>query len=340
MNVNLISDTVTKPTRAMLETMFSAAVGDDVLDQDVTVKNLEYRVAGMFGKQAAIFCPSGTMTNQIAVNLHTNPGDLIIGEKNFHIYNYEVGGAAALSGVTTYLLDGVRGKFSVEMLNAVPEDDGLHFCRPRLVCIENTTNRGGGACWDWSEMKSISDYCKGHGLKCHLDGARVFNAITEKGYTPLDLGEIFDTISICFSKGLGAPVGSMLLGREGEISKAKKIRKRWGGGMRQSGYLAAAANYALGHHIERLKEDHKKAKELEKVLETLPCVRSVSQVETNIVLFYLDLSYDKHSFLDKLKQNGIEITDMGNDQLRMVTHLDITDDMLSYVVDTLRRDFR
>ena len=338
MDVNLISDTVTKPTKEMLDAMFSASVGDDVLDQDITVKKLERKIAAMFGKEAAIFCPSGTMTNQLAVNLHTKSGDLIIGEKDCHIYNYEVGAAAALSGVTTYLIDGDRGKFTANQISSIPEDDGLHFCQPRLVCIENTTNRGGGVCWDWKEMKEISDYCRENGLKCHLDGARFFNAMIEKSYNPLDIGPLFDTISICFSKGLGAPVGSVLLGTSKKIARAKKTRKRWGGGMRQSGYSAAAAIYALDHHIKRLKDDHRRAKELEKNLQSLSYVKTVIPVETNIVLFFLDPKYDKLSFLKKLSDKGIIVTNMGNNKLRMVTHLDFTDDMLAYVLDVLKGD--
>lgn len=336
MEINLISDTVTKPTPPMLEAMMSAKVGDNVLGQDPTVRDLERKMSQLFGKEAAIFCPSGTMTNQIAVNLNTQPGDLIAGHKECHIYHYEVGGVAALSGVTMHLLDGEGGKFSVDRMD-IPEDDGLHTSTLKMICLENTVNRLGGVCWSMEEMMRISRYCKDENLICHLDGARVYNAIVEKGYKALEVGCLFDTISICLSKGLGAPVGSVLLGTEKQISEAVKIRKRWGGGMRQSGYLAAAGIYALDHHVDRLREDHEKAKALGKVLRDLPCILSVADVETNIVIFCVcEEVLSVKAFTRKLADVGIRISNMGGGTLRMVTHLDFTDDMMDYTVRVLK----
>ena len=337
MTINLISDTVTKPTEGMLQTMMTAEVGDDVFKQDPTVNELEAKAAKMFGMEAALFFPSGTMANQTAIKLHTQPGDQMICDKWAHVYNFEGGGAAFNSGVTCALIDGNRGMFTAEqVLEKIHPSDNIHLAHSSLVAIENTTNKGGGACWDFEEIKRIKKVVSDHGLSLHLDGARLFNALVAKGETPKQYGEIFDTISICLSKGLGAPVGSLLLGSEKHIAKALRIRKLFGGGMRQAGYLAAAASYALDNHVVRLVEDHNKAKALGTALENSSFVKKVEPIETNIVIFYAADGIDENEFVKELERQGILIIGMGEGKLRMVTHLDFTDDMLSKVVTAIK----
>ncbi|MEA3443876.1 MAG: GntG family PLP-dependent aldolase [Bacteroidota bacterium] len=328
MKINLISDTVTKPTPAMLRAMFNAEVGDDVFKTDPTVNALEAKVAKMFGKEAAIFCPSGTMTNQIAVKVHTQPGDLVITDKLAHVYNYEGGGIAVNSGATCKLLDGDRGRFTAEqVILAIPPDD-VHFPQPSLITVENTTNKGGGACWKFSELNKLQKLSIKHNLAFHLDGARLFNALVEKNESTFQYGQLFDTISICLSKGLGAPVGSVLTGSEKQIKKAHQIRKIFGGGMRQAGYLAAAGIYALDHNIERLKDDHRRAQEIVGILKKLTFIKDIEPVETNIIIFYISDDIDEELFIMKMEEKEILLVSMGDRKLRMVTHLDFTDDML------------
>ena len=338
MEINLISDTVTKPTPAMLDAMFRAEVGDDVFKQDPTVNELEHYTAELFGKEAALFFPSGTMANQTAIKLHTQPADEVICDKWSHIFLYEGGGVAANSGVSCHLVDGDRGKITAEQVRKVINDpEFYHAPTTRLVSIENTTNKGGGACYELEELQKIKQVCVAHNLKYHLDGARLWNALVAKNQQPKDFGNFFDTISVCLSKGLGAPVGSVLVGSSAEIKKALRIRKLFGGNMRQSGYLAAAGLYALQNNIERLAQDHQRAKELGQVLTSTSWVKEVAPVETNIVIFTLQPSIDEKVVIDKLKQKSILITSMGQGKLRMVTHMDYRSVMHDYVLDVLNR---
>lgn len=329
MLINLISDTVTKPTPGMLDAMMTAEVGDDVFKEDPTVNALEEKVAKLFGMESALFFPSGTMTNQTAIKLHTQPGEQLICDKYAHIYNYEGGGVSFNSGVSCRLVDGDRGTMTAEQVAAaINPPDFYHSPLTTLVSIENTANKGGGTCWNFSELQTIKKVCTNNGLKYHLDGARLWNAMVEMKETPLQYGELFDTISVCLSKGLGCPVGSLLLGTKEQMDKAIRIRKIFGGGMRQSGFLAAAAIYALDNHIERLAEDHKKAKEIGAALAAKSFIKKVEPIETNIVIFEIDESFmTSDQFVHKLKEKNILIIGMGQGKLRMVTHLDYTNDM-------------
>ncbi|MCP4054924.1 threonine aldolase family protein [Mesoflavibacter sp. CH_XMU1422-2] len=335
MIIDLRSDTVTKPTPKMLEAMMQAKVGDDVYNEDETVNALEEKIANLFGKEKALFFPSGTMANQTAIKLHTNPGDQVICDKYAHIFNYEGGGASFNSGVSCKLIDGNRGMFTAKQVEeAINPPDFYHSPLTRLVEIENTTNKGGGACWDFDEILKIKSLCKTHNLGFHLDGARLWNALVAKEETTEQYGKAFDTISVCLSKGLGCPVGSVLVGDKAIMENAIRIRKILGGGMRQVGFLAAAGLYALDNNIERLSEDHKKAKYIAELLQQSNYIKNVESVETNIVIFEL---YEETSekFLKSLSDNKILITNMGNNKLRMVTHLEITDnevDMLENVI--------
>ena len=261
MKINLISDTTTHPTPEMLEAMMQAKVGDDVFKEDETINALETKVASLFGMEAALFFPSGTMANQTAIKLHTQPGDQLICDKYAHVYNYEGGGVSFNSNASCRLVDGNRGMMTAAQVQAaINPPDFYHSPLTSLVCIENTTNKGGGACWDFNEIEKIRTVCDKHELKYHLDGARLWNALVEKRETPMQYGNVFDTISVCLSKGLGCPIGSVLIGNKQDMDKALRIRKILGGGMRQVGYLGPAALYALQHHIDRLKEDHQRAK--------------------------------------------------------------------------------
>lgn len=329
MQINLISDTVTKPTPGMLDAMMSAVVGDDVFKEDPTVNALEEKVAKLFGMESALFFPSGTMTNQTAIKLHTQPGEQLICDKYAHIYNYEGGGVSFNSGVSCRLVDGSRGTMTAAQVESVINPpDFYHSPLTTLVCVENTANKGGGTCWNFQELEKIRKVCDEHHLGFHLDGARLWNAIVEKKETTLQYGQLFDTISVCLSKGLGCPVGSLLLGTKEQMDKAIRIRKIFGGGMRQSGFLAAAAIYALDNHIERLAEDHKKAQEIGKALLVKSFIKKVEPIETNIVIFEIDESFmTSDTFVNKLKEKDILIIGMGQGKLRMVTHLDYTDAM-------------
>lgn len=322
MKIDLRSDTVTKPTEAMLAAMLKAEVGDDVYKEDPSTNALEAYLAETFGMDEALFFPSGTMANQAAIKLHTQPGEQLICDKWAHVYNFEGGGASFNSGVSCNLIDGDRGMITAEQVEAaINPPDFYHSPLTRLVCLENTTNKGGGACYDFSEMLKIKKVCEAHGLGLHLDGARLFNALVETKETPKDYGQVFDTISICLSKGLGAPVGSVLLGKKKYMKNALRIRKVFGGGMRQIGYLAAAGTYALNHHVDRLREDHKRAKELGSTLQNLPFVKKVEPVETNIVIFELSAGVSEKIFLKTLSDKNILISGMGAGKLRIVTHL-------------------
>jgi threonine aldolase len=338
MEINLVSDTVTKPSNEMLQFMFAAKVGDDVYKQDPTVNELETTVAELFGMEAALFFPSGTMANQTAIKLHTNPGDQIICDKWAHIHLYEGGGASANSGVNFNLLDGNRGMITAEQVrDGINDPEFYHAPLSKMVGIENTTNKGGGACYDLEELKKIKQVCVAHKLKLHLDGARLWNAMVAKKQHPKQFGEIFDTISVCFSKGLGAPVGSVLVGSKADIHRALRIRKIFGGGMRQAGYLAAAGLYALQNNIIRLEEDHRRAKEIGATLAKLSWVAKVEPIETNILIFEVKPIINEQNLLEKLKQKGISISSMGHGKLRMVTHLDYREVMHGYVLETLQK---
>ncbi|MDO6491561.1 MULTISPECIES: threonine aldolase family protein [unclassified Cellulophaga] len=338
MKINLISDTVTKPTPEMLQAMFASEVGDDVFKHDPTINKLEAKVAAMFGKEAALFFPSGTMANQTAIKLHTQPGEQLICDKYAHIFNYEGGGVSFNSGVSCRLVDGHRGMMTAKQVEeAINPPDFYHSPLTTLVSIENTTNKGGGACWDFEELKKIKAVCDAHNLKYHLDGARLWNALVAKGETTKQYGDLFDTISVCLSKGLGCPVGSVLVGSNADIQRAIRVRKLFGGGMRQAGYLAGAAIYALDNNIERLQEDHTKAKEIGEVLTNLDFVKSVEPIETNIIIFAIDeTKITQEEFLEKLLKNNIEIIGMGQGKLRIVTHLDYTDSMHNSFLSILK----
>ena len=337
MIIDLISDTVTRPTPGMMEAMMHAKVGDDVFSMDPTVNALQEKAAALFGMEDALFFPSGTMANQAAIKLHTQPGDLLFCDKYAHVYNYESGGAAFHSGVTCKLIDGIRGMFSAAQLEeASSGSPQIYLPYSKLVCIENTTNKGGGACWNFSELEKIEKITRERNLTFHLDGARLFNALVAKKETPLQYGQLFDTISICFSKGLGAPIGSLLLGSKNHIDKALRIRKLFGGGMRQVGFLAAACDYALDHQVARLAEDHQKAKEIGAVLKTVSYVTKVETIETNIVIFYVDAAIGDDNFIQRMKAQNILLTPMGEGKIRIVTHLDYTNEMHAILLDALR----
>ncbi len=334
--IDLRSDTVTRPTKAMLEAMFNAKVGDDVFGEDPTVKTLEEKVASLFGKEAGLFCPSGTMTNQIAVNVHTRPGDEIILHKLSHVYYYEGGGIMKNSGASVCLLDGDRGQISPQDVADHINSDDIHRPPTVMVEVENTMNKGGGSVYDNDNLAAISKICKANNLKFHLDGARIFNALTVTGQSPVECGKLFDSISICLSKGLGAPVGSVLIGNKDFIDRARRVRKILGGGMRQAGYLAAAGIYALDNHVERLKDDHRRAKQLSQVLSSLSWVEKVFNCQTNIVLFTVKQPLTAIPVVNRLQEKGLYCIDFDKQTIRMVTHLDFTEEMLDEAIDILK----
>jgi threonine aldolase len=333
--IDLTSDTLTRPTPGMLEAMFRANVGDDVFGQDPSVNALEARAARMFGMEAGLFCPSGTMANQIAIKMHTRPLDEVICDKNSHIYQYEVGGYAYHSSVSIQLLEGTYGKITATQVEAAIRADFAWLPKSRLVVLENTCNRGGGSLYRIGEVQPIRDVCDRYGLSLHLDGARLFNALVESGEAPGAWGPVFDSISICLSKGLGAPVGSLLLGKADFIHEARRVRKVMGGGMRQVGYLAAAGMYALDHHIQRLKMDHDHARQIGEVLSSRDWVLNLRPVHTNIVLFDLAPPSTAASFIQAMAREGIHFTGFGPQTVRMVTHLDVSSEMIAYVCDRI-----
>ncbi len=321
--IDLRSDTVTRPSAGMLEAMLQAKVGDDVLGDDPTVMELEERAAALFGKEAGLFCPSGTMTNQIAIKVHSNaPGEVICSDLA-HIYHYEGGGIGFNSGLATKLISGDRGRFTAKQLEAVIANDDVHFAPTQLVSIENTCNKGGGSIWDIQEIEKVYTLCQSKGIPVHLDGARIFNALVAQQTDAQDMGQHFDSISICLSKGLGAPVGSVLIGNKAFIKKAKRIRKVLGGGMRQAGYLAAAGIYALDHHIDRLNEDHERARTIGGLLKEKSFIKHIQPIDTNIVIIELEEHIPSDGFLKKLEENGILAVPMGKQLIRFVTHLDL-----------------
>ena len=326
--IDLRSDTVTRPTKEMLQAMMSAKVGDDVYKEDPSVNALEEKLAKMFGKDEALFFPSGSMANQAAIKLHTQPAEQLICDKWAHVYNYEVGGVSFNSGVSCKLVDGDRGMITAAQVEEnINPPDFYHSPLTSLVCLENTTNKGGGACYDLEEIKKVRKVCNKHNLGLHLDGARLFNALVAKNESAKDYGKLFDTISICLSKGLGTPMGSVLIGDKELMKNAIRVRKVLGGGMRQVGFMAAAGIYALDHHVERLAIDHKRASEIGAALNIQPYIGKVEPVETNIVIFYLQDQSNEEKFMKMLQKENIRISNMGHGKLRIVTHLDYSEEM-------------
>jgi|TARA_B110000046_G_scaffold20288_1_gene19203 threonine aldolase len=336
--VNLISDTVTLPSSGMLDAMQNAKVGDDVFKEDPAVNALEDKVAQIFGKEAALFFPSGTMANQTAIKIHTQPGEQLICDHYAHVFNYEGGGVSFNSGVSCALIEGERGRITAaQVASKINPPDFYHSPLSTLVCLENTTNKGGGAFYDLKAIEAIRTVCDEHQLGLHLDGARIWNALVASGQDAKSYGSLFDTISVCFSKGLGAPVGSALIGSKAAMEKALRVRKVFGGGMRQAGFLAAAASFAIDHQWQSLSEDHRKAKELKSVLEQLPYIKKVEAVDTNIVIFNLLDTAKEADFINKLQEQEIRFILMGQGKLRMVTHRDYTQTQHQYVLDILQK---
>ncbi|MDX2246898.1 MAG: GntG family PLP-dependent aldolase [Bacteroidia bacterium] len=338
MKIDLRSDTVTRPTPAMKEAMFQAVVGDDVFGEDPTVNALQEKAAAMFGMEAALFCPSGTMCNQIAIRISTQPQDEIICDQDSHIYLYEGGGVAAHSSASLRLLSGDRMRLNPQQIEENINAENIHFPTTSLVSLENTCNKGGGSYYTLGEVAAISEVCRRHGLRLHLDGARIFNALVATGDKAEDYGRYVNTLSVCLSKGLGAPVGSLLLGSKADIKKALRVRKMFGGGMRQAGYLAAAGIYALDHNITRLSDDHRRAKTLGAALSKQPWVAELLPVETNIVVFRPDATQiPRDTVVSNLKAAGILVSSFGRDWVRMVTHLDVDDEDIKQAIAVLAR---
>ncbi|MGG9962616.1 threonine aldolase family protein [Ferruginibacter sp. SUN106] len=335
MITDLRSDTFTKPSPAMLEAMFKANVGDDVFGEDPSVNQLEAITADMFGMEAALFCPSGTMTNQIGIKCHTQPGDEVICDKVSHVYIYEGGGIAFNSSCQVKALDGDRGRISADQVAEAINPDDVHKARTSLVSLENTANRGGGSCYEFNDFELIKEVCLKNRLSLHLDGARLWNALVAKGETPKQYGAIFDSISVCLSKGMGTPVGSLLLGKFDFIKKARRVRKVFGGGMRQAGYLAAACIYALENNIERLAEDHLHAHKIAESLAKKDFIGKIMPVETNIIIFEVTGSYTAKEFCERLKLDDILCLSISPTQVRMVTHLDVTTAMVAKLMGVI-----
>ncbi|MCF0039233.1 threonine aldolase family protein [Dyadobacter fanqingshengii] len=338
MKIDLRSDTVTKPTKEMQQAMWAAEVGDDVLGDDPTVNALQEKAAKLFGMEEALFCPSGTMTNQLAIRVHTQPGSDVICDKYSHIYLYEGGGIMLNALSSVKLLDGDRGRLTAEQVaGAISPLHDIHSTVTRLVSLENTMNKGGGCYYDFNEINAIKKVCNDKNIPLHLDGARLFNALVETGESPLEYGKAFDSISICLSKGLGCPVGSLLLGTHNVITKARRFRKVMGGGWRQAGFLAAAGIYALDHHVERLKEDHARARAIGNMFEHLPEIEEIFPVDTNIVIIRLAEGLSEVDYVNKLAQQGILAVTFGKNLVRFVTHLDFTDDHLHEMSRRIRQ---
>jgi len=334
--IDLRSDTVTKPTQKMREAMMNAAVGDDVFGEDPTVNLLQSTLAEKFGLEAGLFCPSGTMTNQIAINVHTSPGDEVICDQLSHVYNYEGGGIARNSGCSVKLIQSTNCQISLEDVKTKINPSDSHYARTSLLCVEDTVNKGGGVCYEFDQLKSLSEFSKEEKLAYHLDGARVVNALVAKGHNWESYGSLFDSISVCLSKGLGTPGGSVLLGSQSFIDEAHRVRKVMGGGMRQTGMLAAAGLYALENNVDRMIEDHQKARLLGECLKDQKWVSNVVPVETNIVVFELD-GIPAVDFQAALAQNGILAMPFGPTKMRFVTHLDFNDQDLSSTIKCLEQ---
>jgi threonine aldolase len=336
MMIDLRSDTVTKPTQAMLEVMMNAEVGDDVFESDPTVNKLQEVAASLFGHEDSLFCPSGTMTNQIGIFIQSGPLTDVITETNSHVYQYEVGGIAFHSRANVKTIEGQRGMLSLDHIKQAVNPADVHRTETKLICLENTTNRGGGACYSMEELRSISNFARGNKIKLHLDGARLFNALVEKQIKASDIGPLFDTISICLSKGLGCPVGSLLISSKENIKRARKVRKVFGGGMRQVGYFASAGIYALENNVDRLIEDHQNAKAIAKILEGLNYVDKVIPPESNILIFHLKEGHSPEKFLSRLKDHSVHAVPFGGQSIRFVTHLDFKSESLNKLEEVLK----
>lgn len=329
MKIDLRSDTITKPGKEMLEAMFTADLGDDVYGEDPSINKLEEEIADYFGKGKAIFCPSGTMANQIGLRLLTQPQDEIICDEKSHIYRYEGGGIFYNSLCSVKLIKSDSGILTPEQIEKEINIPDIHYPRSRVIALENTCNKGGGSFYELDRLKSIRKLADKHNLKMHLDGARLFNAIVASRINPKDLAANFDTISICFSKGMGCPVGSVLLIDSEMEFDARRYRKVFGGGMRQAGILAAAASYALENNIEKLKEDHKRCSEIADALSKTDYIKKIYPHPTNILLFELENADKAAEFKSYLKDNDVLISEFASNTLRMVTHLDFNDEMLN-----------
>lgn len=336
MTIDFRSDTVTKPTPAMLKAMMTAKIGDDVFGEDPSINELERMSAEMFGMESGLFCPSGTMTNQIAIKCHTQPGDEVICDESAHVYQYEGGGIAFNSSASVKLLYGDRGRINASQVKTAINPDDNHKARTSVVCLENTSNRGGGSCYDFEEIKKIRQVCIENNLLLHLDGARLWNALVAKNESPQQYGQVFDSISICLSKSLGCPVGSVLIGKKDFIKKGRRIRKVFGGGMRQAGFLAAAGIYALQNNIERLKHDHGHAALIGKAISSSPIAKAVLPIETNIIIFETAETTTASTIVEKLKQKEIYCYAIAPDRVRFVVHLDITDEMVDKTIEIIK----
>jgi threonine aldolase len=337
MIIDFRSDTVTKPTPAMLEAMMKAPVGDDVFGEDESINQLENLAADLFGMEAALFCPSGTMTNQIAIKCHTAPGDEVICDESAHIYQYEGGGIAFNSGASVKLLYGDRGRISAKQVREAINPDDVHRAKSSLVCLENTSNRGGGSCYEFNDIREIREVCTEHDLRFHLDGARLANALVAKNETPRQYGEVFDSISLCLSKSLGCPVGSLLMGNASFIRKARRIRKVFGGGMRQAGFLAAAGIYALQNHLDRLSIDHEHARQIASTLAGKEFIEKILPVETNIIIFQLKPGQSASALVARLKEHGILTYAIAPNRVRLVLHLDISPVMVERTIEVFSK---
>jgi threonine aldolase len=326
--IELRSDTFTKPNTAMLEAMMQAKVGDDVFEEDPTTNELEQLSASLFGYESALFCTSGTMANQIAIAVHCNAGDEVICDTMSHIYVYEGGGIMANTRASVTLLNGDRGRITASQIEEVIKPDNVHFAISKLVSLENTMNKGGGACYNIDEIKSIKNVCAKNNMQLHLDGARIYNALIATTTNPIEHGQLFDTLTICLSKGLGTPMGTMLLGNKNFIHAARRVRKRFGGGWRQSGYMAAAGIYALQNNVNRLADDHKRAKELGAILEKNAMVKNIVPIETNLVFVEFDEAILAADIVKKWEAQGLKCMSLNKHSIRLVTHLDFTDDDL------------
>jgi threonine aldolase len=335
--IDLRSDTVTRPTPEMLAAMFAAPVGDDVYEEDPTVRRLEEMSAAQFGLEAGLFCPSGTMANQIAIKAHTEPLSEVVCEQTAHVYLWEVGGIAFHSGASVALLAGDRGRLSAAQIEAAIRPENIHYPTTSLICLENTHNRGGGSCYAWPDLEEIAALARRENIPLHLDGARVYNALVATGQRSQDYGQIFNSISVCLSKGLGTPVGSVLLGTAAFIKKCRRIRKAMGGGWRQAGYLAAAGIYALENNVARLADDHRRAAELAQALRQQPYVTDVLNPETNLVIFRIAEDVPAADFLKHLEQQGIRASSFGPQWVRFVTHLDVDDAGIARVEEALQQ---